>query len=283
MKLNSLSSRLFGFFLLFVMVLPARAEPHSSLSIGLFPNLSTRLLLETYQPMREYLEQKLGRPVTFYTGSDFSNFVGRTQNGEFDLVITAPHLARLAQVSAGYRPLFTYRNDITTVMVVQKNSKVTQLSQLRGTRIASPDRIALVTMQGIKMLRDEGLVVDKDFSFQWTATHGNVALAVQRGEVAAGLMGEIPLRQLPENSSRNLRILATSPTVTSQILMAHARLTNKQVQEVKEALIQFEASESGQNFFKSSKLYGLRTVREDELKSLDPYVKEIKRMLDLTK
>lgn len=254
-----------------------------TLSFGLFPNLSTRLLLETYQPMREFLEQKLGRPVTLGTAPDFNSFVGRTQNGEYDLIVTAPHFARLAQTESGYQPLFAYRNDITAVIVVAKDSRYTELDMLAGQKIASPDRIALVTMLGLKMLRDKGMEPGKNYNFHWAGTHGNVALAVQRGETAAGIIGTLPLKQLPDNISRQLRVLSVSPAIDSQIILAHQRLAPAQLQQIREALLQFEQSTVGQQFFRTTGLAGLKPLNANDLRQLDPYAKEVKRMLELPK
>lgn len=250
------------------------------LTLGVFPYLSTRLLLETYQPMREFLEQRLGRPVALYTAPDFAGFVGRTQAGEYDIIATAPHFARLAQTDAGYQPMFAYRNEITAAIVVDANSRLNDLSQLRGAKIAAPDRIAIVTMLGMKRLRDQGLEAGRDYTFQWSATHGNVALSVLRGEVQAGIIGTLPFKQLPTSTTRQLVLLATSTPVSSQILLAHRRLTSLQVQAIQDALLQFEASETGQKFFKTTGLAGLKPVGESDLKQLDPYTREVKRMLD---
>jgi phosphonate transport system substrate-binding protein len=251
------------------------------LSIGLFPNLSTRLLLETYQPMREFLEHQLGRTVTLYTAPDFNSFVGRTQNGEYDLIVTAPHFARLAQTESGYQPLFAYRNNITAAIVVAKNSRFTDLVMLKGQKIAAPDRIAVVTMLGLKMLQDKGLEAGKNYHFHSTGTHGNVALAVQHGEVAAGIIGTLPLNQLPISISQQLRVLATSPAIDSQMILAHKRLGSGQLQQIREALLQFEQSPAGQQFFLTTSLAGLKPLSAGDLKPLDPYAKEVKRMLEL--
>jgi phosphonate transport system substrate-binding protein len=254
-----------------------------ALSIGLFPNLSTRLLLETYQPMREFLEQKLGRPVMLYTAPDFSSFVSRTQKGEYDLVITAPHFARLAQTDAAYQPLFAYRHSITASVVVAKNSPISDLGMLKNQKIAFPDRLAIVTMVGLKMLHDKGLEAGKDYDIHWAGTHGNVALAVQRGQTAVGIIGSLPLKQLPEAISQQLSVLSVSPAIDSQMILAQQSLTSEQLKQVKAALLQFEQSPAGQQFFRATSLAGLKPLDAEDLKQLDPYAREVNRMLELPK
>jgi len=216
-----------------------------------------------------------------YTAPDFKSFVSRTQNGEYDIIVTAPHFARLAQIDGGYQPLFAYRSDIAAALVVPANSRINGFAQLRGTKIIAPDRLAIVTMLGLKLLRDHGLDAGRDYTLQETTTHGNVALAVMRGEVQAGIIGVLPLKQLPENTSRQLRVLSLTPAVPSQMLLAHPGLAANQIQQVKEALLQFEQSAAGQKFFQSTGLAGLKPVSAADLKRLDPYAKEVKRILEL--
>lgn len=259
------------------------AAGQQTLSIGLFPNLSTRLLLETYQPLRDFLEQRLAHPVTLYTAPDFNSFIERSQKGEYDLIVTAPHFARLAEADAGYQPMFVFQNKLSAAIVVPKNSPITGISELRGAKIAAPDRLALVTMLGMKLLHDHGLESNKDYAFQWTATHGNAALAVQRGEAQAGLIGILPLKQLPESISRQLQILSVTPAVPSQMLLVHRRLDSAQRQRIKDSLLAFEQSEAGQQFFKATGLKGFQPVSTSDLKQLDPYAREVKRMQELAK
>lgn len=250
-----------------------------TLSLGLFPYLNARQLVSTYQPLRAFLEQQLGRPVMLYTAPDFSNFVSRTQGGEYDVILTAPHFARLAQIDGGYRPMFAFRNEINADIVVPGNSP-RDFTTLRGAKIIAPDGIALVTMLGVKMLRDHGLETGRDYTLLETATHGNVALAVAQGEAQAGIMSARVLKTLPESTSNQLHVLEQSPTVPAMMLLAHPRLTAKQVQLIKDALLQFEQSPTGQVFFQSTGLAGFKPANADDLKQLDPYAREVKRMLE---
>lgn len=273
-------------FLLLIGVLLAAvscaavAAGQQALSVGLFPYLSARQLVDTYQPLREFLEQRLGRPVMLYTAPDFKSFVRRTQGGEFDVIVTAPHFARLAQVDGGYLPLFTYRNDIAAAVVVRKNGPVNDIAQLRDTRIIAPDRMAIVTMLGLKLLHEHGLDAPRDYLLQETATHGNVALAVLSGEAQAGIIGALPLKQLPENTSRQLHILALTPAIPSQMLLASPGLAANQVQQIRDALLQFEQGTAGQKFFQSTGLIGFKPISAADLKQLDPYAKEAKRLME---
>ena len=79
---------------------PTWAQPASAaLSIGVLPNVSARVLLASYQPMREYFERALRQPVTIVTAPDFRAFAANSLKGEYDIVVTAPNLGRVMQLA----------------------------------------------------------------------------------------------------------------------------------------------------------------------------------------
>jgi len=151
------------------------------LKVGLFPNLTPFTLIAVHQPIRLYLEQQLHRPVQLLTAPDFRSFAKRTQNGEYDLVLTAPHLARLAEQDAGYIPVATYDDELRALLLVAKHSPVTRLDQLRGAKVAMPDPMAVVNMLGREMLNKAG-VADSEYVLVDAHSHNGAALAVLRGE-----------------------------------------------------------------------------------------------------
>jgi phosphonate transport system substrate-binding protein len=59
------------------------------------PNISARVLLAQYQPMREYLARAMRRPVQVSTAPNWNAFHQRTLGLEYDVVVTAAHLAQL--------------------------------------------------------------------------------------------------------------------------------------------------------------------------------------------
>jgi phosphonate transport system substrate-binding protein len=62
-----------------VSVMPGQAEaaPASPapIRVGLLPTIATLTLLTLYDPLRQYLQHALGRPVELYTASSFEAFL----------------------------------------------------------------------------------------------------------------------------------------------------------------------------------------------------------------
>ena len=102
--------------MLFAILAPlatVSAQPAGApFTIGVMPNLSARVILTNYQPMRAYFERELKRPVEIFTAGDLRSFSQQTQRGDFALAVTAANLGRLAQLDAKWEPLAIYEPQI---------------------------------------------------------------------------------------------------------------------------------------------------------------------------
>lgn len=245
----------------------------------MFPYLSTRALLDLYEPVREYLRAELNRPTNLFTASSFKAYVERTQAGGYDVVLTPPHLARLAQREAGYVPLTMFTRELRGVVVVAKSAPIQTLQDLKGKRIATPNKVALVSIVGDQLLRDNGLVNDENILIHDVGSHSNAVLAVQRGEAEAAMTETVALLQIPEEARNSVRIIAQTPRLPHVMFLAHPRLGRAGVARIKALLLQFANTTEGRVFLKNSGFEGMRAVEEADMKNIDPLIKELKRIL----
>lgn len=250
------------------------------LEMGVFPYLSTRALLDLYEPVRMYLQVELNRPTKLFTAPSFKAYAERTQQGEYDIVVTPPHLARLAQREAGYMPIAMVTRELRGVVVVARNSSYQSLADLKGKRIAMPSKLALVTIVGGQFLRDQGLSHESGTLLRDVGSHSNAVLAVQRNEAEAALTENSALQQLPEELRQNVRIIAQTQRLPHVMFLAHPRLGYAGAEKVRAAILQFPLTTEGRAFFKSSGFEGLRAIEEADLKAVDPVMKELKHQLE---
>lgn len=257
----------------------AMAAGPSPFKVGLLPTLSARALLTNYQPLRTYLERELGRPVEMSTTVDFPSFYRSTMAGDYDLVVTAPHLARLAQVNGKFRPLATYAATNRAVFIVAKAKPVKTMSDLRGQTLAVFDRTALTVLQGLRWLEDQGLRPDRDFRLLETPSHNSVAYSVVNGESLMGITAPAGIKQWPDESRDNLAIHVELPPLMALVWVAHPRVNAKMATRLQQAMLNFPNTPEGRRFLDMTGYKGLQPVEDKAMRDLDGYAREAAKLM----
>jgi phosphonate transport system substrate-binding protein len=255
-------------------------ERNAPLQIGLFPNLTPLTLITSYQPLRLYLEKTLHRPIYLVTAPDFRSFVERTQRGDYDIVLTAPHLARLAEQDAGYIPVVTYGTKLQALILVAKTSPINTLEDLRGAKVAMPDPLAVVNMLGREALQKAGLA-ESDYTLVNAHSHNGAALAVLHEEAQAAIIGSAPYAQISEGIRKDLRVLSSSRAFPNQYWLVNKTMGVALRQAFQDAMVHFPSVPEGQKFVESRNCGEIRKTLPDELKSLDTYAREVKKLLGM--
>ena len=255
----------------------AQQKHQPPLEIGIFPYLSTRALLSTYQPLQRYLEQTLQRPVHLVTAPDMRTFVGRTLEGAYTYVVTAPHFARLAQTEAAYRPLLRANRNLAGVLLVRKDSAIHNIDQLRGKTVVTPDSIAIVSLLGVELLKRNGLIAGKDVIIQNLPSHNAAVVTLQNGAVDAAVVSQTAFLQMTPEQRAGLTVIAQTAEVPHVMYLANAKVSTVDALAFVNLLQQFvEHTVEGRQFIENLGYQGLRAPTEQELRSLDSFLDVLK-------
>jgi phosphonate transport system substrate-binding protein len=254
------------------------------LELAVFPYLSTRAVLTTYEPLQHFLERRLGRKVLLITAPDMRTFLERTQRGEYSYVVTAPHFARLAQMQAGYVPLIRVERNLYGLLVVDKKSRARSVADLRGKVVATPDALAIISMLGVELLRKNGLEPGRDVTVRATASHNSAVLSVQRGDAAAAVTSATALKQMPDELRESVRTLASTEEVPHLMFLANANRPPKEVAEMTRLLFEFvNISPEGRQFLADTGYEGFRKPTAQEMRNLDPFVLDLRQLIGADK
>lgn len=260
----------------------ALAASHTMLEMGVFPYLSPRAVLAVHAPMKEYLEAQLARPVNMSTAPGFKDMYERTRGGEYDVVILPPHLARLAQIEAAYVPVAIYSKVLKGLIVVRRDSPYQKIGDLAGKSIIAPDRLAMVTFIGMQHLREQGLQAGAHYTLFTSTSHSSAAFSVMQKEFDAAVTERAAFeKQIPNEIRNNLRVLATMGSVPHVMFMAHSRLGREQIERLRETLIRFAVeSAEGRQFIEKGGWEGIRAVTDADMRAMDVYIPELRRLLE---
>lgn len=262
----------------------AAQEPAKPLVIGIMPYLSAHTLITTYEPLRASLAQQLGRRIELSTAPDFKTFVENSLRGDYDVIVAVSHLVRLAQREAGYDPIFGYgyggTGNITSLLVVSRDSPIKSLQELRGKWVVIPDRMAIVTIAGLDWLKKQGMTPQVDFRIIQTVSHNTALLTVKRGDASAAIITSGVLKQIPDDLRNSIKTLALISELRGLVFACHPRMPQATNAALKTALLHFSyESPEGRAFLRTTGFNSLLPISESEMKLLDPYVVETKRLL----
>lgn len=280
MKLKSILGLILVWLL--VMGIQPAYSAGKPLAFGIFPNLTARQTIEVYRPLANTLEKQLQRPVVIYSARDFKTFVERTRQGEYDILLTAPHLAWLARQDVGYRPLLKYTQPVRGLLVVKSDSPFDELDALRGHTIATADSIAVAVLAVQAEMAAHELRRNIDYQTIDSGTHTNAVMQVINGRASGAMLGLHPYNLLPPELRQQLRVLAETPPLSSLMYLTHPRLRDAEAQAVRKALLSFAATADGKAFMQRGGYGGFVPVDGSELRAFRPYALQAQDMLRAT-
>jgi phosphonate transport system substrate-binding protein len=269
---------IFGLILGACLAMTAHAAGVAPLRVGILPTLSAKALITAYQPLRIYLEREFQRPVELITSPDFKRFHQDTKAGDFDLLVSAPHLARLAQLESGFLPLASYVIINRPILITAKNKPVKKIEELRGHNLAIFDPLALVVLQAQHWLEDQGLKAGRDYRVMVSPSQTSVAHSVQIGESLIGVVAPSAMKQFPAEVLEQIQVFNELAPVPSLIWIAHPRMA-AQADRLKTALLRFPETPEGAQFAGNTIYKGLRPVSPEELRGLDRAAREVGKLI----
>jgi phosphonate transport system substrate-binding protein len=244
-----------------------------ALVVGVLPNIAAAKLMSQYENLKRYLERLNGKEVRIVLPANFRAFFESTMQGQYDLAISAPHLARVAQIDGKLIPLAMYEPRINALLVAPRNSKLKSARDVRGQAVAFANPQSLVAMYGQQWLKQLGLAPGKDYEIKAARTDMGVGRMMILGEAAAAIMSQGELMSLPYDELAQMQIVDLFARVPNFVVLAHPRLGAAARARLKTQLVGFlEDQPDGVAFKSATGLTGIVDPDETILRELDAYV-----------
>ncbi|MFB1488590.1 MULTISPECIES: phosphate/phosphite/phosphonate ABC transporter substrate-binding protein [unclassified Thiocapsa] len=260
------------------------AAPGPDIEIPVLPYLSTERLLTLYEPLRRHLQESLDRPVRIVTSPDYRSFIAAVAQGNDLLVLNAAHMARLAEVDSGYGSILQTTNPLYALLIVRAEDPVAEVADLRGTRVVTPDPLALITLMGHRMLRDAGLTPSTEVEMPTADTHNNALKRLLGDEsIRAAIVSNRAFTTLDEDVRARLRILADGanlggiPSIVYQTGPGSGGASRAFL--TREILHFANDTPAGRAMMQTLGHGGLREVTEADRAAIDPFVPATRKVL----
>ena len=252
-------------------------------TIGVLPNVSARVILANYQPMRDYFERELKRKVEIATATDFRAFSAATMRGDYQLVVTAANVARVNQVDGKWEPVAIYEPPIPGLLVAGAANANSSVQQLKDKSLALANPQSLVALVGLKWLREQGLQADRDFRITRASNDDSLGTLIRTGEAPLAIMSMGEFRAIAEETRKTLKIVTEFAKVPGFWLLVNPKLSAAEQQQIKTLLLQFPKTDDGKKFSSLSGVNIIRDISAAEQKPLDEFLEQTRAGLGLTK
>lgn len=192
------------------------------LTIGLLPGESAPTVMRLNEPMRAYLERRLGLPVELVVGANYAATGEALRFGRLDIAYLGPVTYILQSRRAALEPFARPSHagvgpTFTAVIIVPQDSPAQALTDLRGLDIAFGDPASTSgTWVPRHMLLAAGLASGRDYTLHALGAHDAVALAVLNHRAGAGGLSRPIFDRLVREGridGSQVRVLAESPPI----------------------------------------------------------------------
>jgi phosphonate transport system substrate-binding protein len=206
----------------------APVKPAAGYLLGIFPFMPLANIEGLFAPLARDIGTELGKKVLLTSSATFETMIDDIKQARFDIAYIQPFDYVKFAKSAGYVPVATRAETLTSVVVVKEGSPVTKLSQLKGRSFGMPPEFAAVSYLNRFMLGKAGLKPGTDVKMVFLASHMNCLQELMIGSVDACGVSPSALRLAQIQLKSRFRTIDTSPPVPSPLFVVKSTLPRKE-------------------------------------------------------
>lgn len=170
----------------------AASDPDpTTLKVALLPDENAGTVIKNNQPLKEYLEARLGKKIELIVTTDYSSMIEAMRHGRLDLAYFGPLSYVLAKQKSDIEPFAALQHKGSTtyqsVVIANIASGVNGVADIKGKDVAYGDTASTSSHLIPKsVLAESDLMAGRDYKEHFVGSHDAVAMAVQNGHAQAG-------------------------------------------------------------------------------------------------
>jgi ABC-type phosphate/phosphonate transport system substrate-binding protein len=220
-------------------------------------NLDATEIFLRWEDFSKILEKALGARLSLVAVRDIQVLQHSLETGAYTLVLSRPaDVLAQAVREYGYQPVVVSKEPAHALFIVNKDSPLKTIADVRGKRIVTPDRYAYMWRIANAMLRDNQIAMAKE---QVRAMRDQAAIAwsMENNFFDVGVVASFsPAGRTWEKKGG--RVIATSPAVPNTPMIASPKVTPAQIAKIRKALTALESTEEGKTILKKINVAGFK-------------------------
>jgi len=258
------------------------------LVMGLIPAEDNQEVLRDFEPLVEYLSEKLGVEVEPYTATDYSGIIEAMRSGEVDVAWFGPLSYVLAADVAGAEAVAvpyeqegeepTYKSIILTQA---DNAEISSTEDVEGKTFSFVDPSSTSGyLYPQKMLKDAGVDPEKDLAeARFAGGHDASILAIASGNVEAGASWDGQLQTMMEAGAveeNSVKVIAESDPIPKDPIAVRGDLPEGVKKRIQEAFLNATPETVGAESLGSEGAMGYQEVSDEKYDPVRRLVDELK-------
>lgn len=227
-----------------ILQLVAAGSHADEFSIGVVPQFTAEKIQETWVPILNELQRQTGHSFSLRGSQSTQAFQQEYLAGQFDFAYMDPYHYLRAAKSQGYIPLVRdTEKQLKGILVVRKDSPITDVTQLNGKKIAFPSPNAF----GASLMIRASLTREFKISYrpEYVKSHDSVYLNVVTGRTVAGGGVMQTLARQPAEIKELMRVIYTTTGVPPHPILVHPRVAKEVREAVQQTLLAMGRNEAG--------------------------------------
>lgn len=214
------------------------------LILGIAPFMSPEALFKRMTPLQEYLSEKLDRKVVIELNRSVEQLIERTDADRFDLVYTGPSFALRAFGSGLYSPAVIPDELSYSIFLVNRDSPVNSLNDLKGKLVSTPPAKGAVARIGPVFFEEQGFSSTEIPKFKPYASHNAAFLAMRNGDTDAAMIASFAYRD-GNGVGSDVRVIAKTESYPGISLILSNRLSAALREEIIVSMVELGNSDTG--------------------------------------
>lgn len=235
------------------------------LTLGIFPYVTTSKLITHNKAIRKYINSTTPYSISLVTSKDLPTYINNLKSYKYDLIFSAPHLARYVEKNYKYKRVVMTTHQIRGVYIAKKDSPIENLSQLKGKTISLTPSETIIHQIVLKDFDFHNIVPGKNITVKPIKTFSNAMHDVINGYSDAAVTGVKIWKRLPLKLKSKLKKISTTSATSGFIILANPKLKDNVITDIQNALMAFNHSKLGERYI----FKGFKLIQDKDMESLD--------------
>lgn len=273
---KSFNSLIFLCLLAFSITARSADEP---LQLGVFPYLPPAKLQELFDPIAADFEQLLGRKITLSSRNEYDTFTDALHRQEFDIALIHPFDYPEAFDRHGYLPLARRKDELRALILVNADSPLKTLQDLKGKSVANPPREAAVSYLTSIALVAAGIDPVRDVRRDYGKSHFSCMQKLLIGEAeACGTARQALLHfEKEKQMTAKFRVLHETQPVSHSLFVVHQRIGEKERAALQARILDWPNTAAGRKIIDSGQFIPFVAATDKDYASVRKIMKTIGR------